>query len=171
MKLAVGNLPSNRLALTNKIYISPENLAQIQSYYDKNNVPVGKSILVTVDKHPYQVEGHPQVPNDQVALNGLQRRFMQLSLNAQVSITPFVPASNIALATLELAVDMLAKKKPDPKSKPKEFDTNRLAQAVLLVLEEQIMEVGRGTLPFQETRFGEIWNNQISQLVFVLLLF
>jgi hypothetical protein len=44
MKLAVGNLfalPSNRLALTNKVYyISQDNLDQIiGAYYTKNNVP------------------------------------------------------------------------------------------------------------------------------------
>ena len=143
MKLAVGNLPSNRLALTNKVYISQDNLSQIESYYTKNNVPVGKSMLVEVSGHPYQVEAHPQVPNDQVALNGLQRRFLQLSLSTPVKLNPFVPTSSLALATLELSIDMLAKKKPDPKAKPKEVDTTRLAQAVLLVLEEQIMEVGR----------------------------
>ena len=143
MKLAVGNLPSNRLALTNKIYLSQDNLGGIQSYYDKNNVPQGKSMLVEVAGHPYQVEAHPQVPNDQVALNGLQRRFLQLSLNTPVKLNPFVPTSNLALASLELAVDFLAKKKADPKAKPKEIDTDRLAQAALLVLEEQIMEPNR----------------------------
>jgi vesicle-fusing ATPase len=143
MKLAVGNLPSNRLALTNKVYISQENLSQIEGYYTKNNVPVGKSMLVEVSGHPYQVEAHPQVPNDQVALNGLQRRFLQLSLNTPVKLNPFVPASSLALAALEMSVDLLAKKKPDPKVKPKEMDTTRLAQAVLMVLEEQIMEPGR----------------------------
>lgn len=143
MKLSVGNLPSNRLALTNKVYISQDNLAQISSYYTKNNVPVGKSMLVEVSGHPYQVEAHPQVPNDQVALNGLQRRFLQLSLSTPVKLNPFVPTSNLALAALELTVDLLAKKKPDPKVKPKEMDTTRLAQAVLLILEEQVMELGR----------------------------
>ncbi len=143
MKLSVGNLPSNRLALTNKVYISDENLSQITSYYTKNNVPVGKSMLVEVSGHPYQVEAHPQVPNDQVALNGLQRRFLQLSLNTPVKLNPFVPSSSLALAALEMSVDMLTKKKPEPKAKPKEMDTTRLAQAVLLVLEEQIMEPGR----------------------------
>eukprot|EP00429_Kryptoperidinium_foliaceum_P039055 CAMPEP_0176171156 /NCGR_PEP_ID=MMETSP0120_2-20121206/87617_1 /TAXON_ID=160619 /ORGANISM="Kryptoperidinium foliaceum, Strain CCMP 1326" /LENGTH=746 /DNA_ID=CAMNT_0017508967 /DNA_START=135 /DNA_END=2371 /DNA_ORIENTATION=+ len=143
MKLNVGNLPSNRLALTNKVYISQENLSQISSYYAKNNVPVGKSMLVEVSGHPYQVEAHPQVPNDEVALNGLQRRFLQLSLSTPVKLNPFVPSSSLALATLELTVDMLAKKKPDPKAKPKEIDSTRLAQATLLVLEEQIMEPGR----------------------------
>jgi vesicle-fusing ATPase len=144
MKLAVGNLPSNRLALTNKIYISPDNLSQIAGYYEKNNVPVGKFMLITVNnKHPYQVEAHDQVPNDQVAFNGLQRRFLQLSLATSVSLTPFVPTHNIALATLELAVDTLAKKKADPKAKKRDLDTTRLAEAVLMNMEEQIMEPGR----------------------------
>ena len=144
MKLSVGNLPSNRLALTNKIYISPDNLSQIAGYYEKNNVPVGKFMLITVNnKHPYQVEAHDQVPNDQVAFNGLQRRFLQLSLATMVSLTPFVPTSNIALATLELAVDTLAKKKADPKAKKRDLDTTRLAEAVLMNMEEQIMEPGR----------------------------
>jgi len=143
MKLAVGNLPSNRLALTNKVYISQDNLTQIAAYYEKNNVATGKTMLVDVNGHPYQVEAHPQVPSDQVALNGLQRRYLQLSLNTQVSIAPFVPSSSIALAALEMTVDLLAKKKPDPKAKPKEIDTSRLAQTVLLILEEQMMEPGR----------------------------
>jgi len=153
MKLAVGNLPSNRLALTNKVYISQDNLDQIQGYYTKNNVPVGKSMLVEVGGHPYQVEAHPQVPNNEVALNGLQRRFLQLSLNTQVKLNPFVPSSSIALASLELAIDFLSKKKADPKSKPKEIETTRLAQAALLVLEEQVMEPGRTmALDFEGTK-------------------
>lgn len=153
MKLAVGNLPSNRLALTNKVYMNPENLGQIAAYYEKNNVVGGKTMLVDINDHPYQVEAHPQVPVEQVALNGLQRRFMQLSLSTQVSISPFVPSSSIALASLEMTVDMLAKKKPDPKSKPREIDTNRLASTVLLVLEEQIMEPGRVmALDFEGTK-------------------
>ena len=153
MKLAVGNLPSNRLALTNKIYISQDNVSQISAYYSKNNIPVGKSMLVEVNGHPYQVEAHPQVPNDEVALNGLHRRFLQLSLSTQVKLNPFVPSSSLALATLELTVDFLAKKKADPKAKPQLLDSTRLAQACLLILEEQIMEPGRSmAIDFEGTK-------------------
>ncbi|KAG7367550.1 vesicle-fusing ATPase [Nitzschia inconspicua] len=152
MKLAVGNLPSNRLAWTNKVYISQENLSGISSYYVKNNVPQGKSMLVEVHGHAYQVEAHPEVPNNEVALNGLQRRFLQLSLGTPVKLNPFVPTSNIALASLELGIDLL-KKSRDPKAKPKEIDTDRLAQATLLVLEEQIMEPNRVmALDFEGTK-------------------
>jgi vesicle-fusing ATPase len=144
MKLAVGSLPSNRLSYTNKIYISQDNVNGIAGYYEKNSIPVGKSMLVEVNGHPYQVEAHPQVPNDQVAMNGLQRRFLSLSLSTTIKLNPYVPSTNIALATLEISVDLLAKKKSsDPKAKPKEIDTDRLAQTVLTVLEEQIMEPKR----------------------------
>jgi vesicle-fusing ATPase len=160
MKLAVGNLPSNRLALTNKVYISQDNLDQIQGYYTKNDVPVGHSLLVEVNGHPYQVEAHPQVPNNEVALNGLQRRFLKLSLSTQVKLQPFVPSSGIALASLELTVDLLSKKKADPKAKPKEVDSDRLAQAALMVLEEQVMEPGRiMALDFEGTKLELVVKN------------
>lgn len=152
MKLEVVSLPENRLSLTNRVYISETNLGGISSYYVNNNIPRGKSLLIDVHGHPYQVEAHPQVQDGQVALNGLQRRYLQLSLGTKVKINPFVPSTNIALATLELAVDLLKKSK-DPKSKPKEMDTDRLAQATLLVLEEQIMEPNRVmALDFEGTK-------------------
>lgn len=153
MKLEVGGLPSNRLAYTNKIYISPDNSKSIGGYYQQHNIPVGKTMLVEVNGHPYQVEAHPQVPNNEVALNGLQRRFLNLSLSTTVSLKPFVPGPNLALATLEIAVDLLSKKKADPKAKPKEIDTDRLATIVLTVLEEQIMEPTRTmALDFEGTK-------------------
>lgn len=153
MKLEVGGLPSNRLAYTNKIYISPDNATNIDGFYKKNNIPVGKTMLVEINGHPYQVEAHPQVPNNEVALNGLQRRFLNLSLSTAVQIKPFSPGPNLALATLEIAVDSLSKKKTDPKAKPKEIDTDRLAATVLTVLEEQIMEPGRTmALDFEGTK-------------------
>jgi len=154
MKLEVGGLPSNRLAYTNKIYISPDNASSIAGYYEKNQIPVGKSMLVEVNGHPYQVDAHPQVPNNEVALNGLQRRFLNLSLATSVKINPFVPHTNLALATLDLSVDLLTKKKTaDPKAKPREIDTDRLATTVLTVLEEQIMEPKRTmALDFEGTK-------------------
>ena len=155
MKLVVGNLPKNSLAYTNRIYISPGNFDQIRGYYEKNNVPVGKTMLVNVNgKHPYQVEGQKDVPNDQVALNGLQRRFLQVSLNTMMVLDPYVPSSSIALTTVEYSVDLLQKKKPDPKSKPREIDTTRLAVTVLTTLDEQIMEKGRVlVVDFEGTKF------------------
>ena len=151
IKLQVGNLPSNRLALTNKIYISAENMQQVAGFYAKGNVPPLNSSrskdachLVLVNGRPYAVEGHPQVPNDQVALNGLQRRTAKLSLATTVTIQTYQPYPPTPLATLEISVDLLSKtSKPNPKAKPREVDTDSLAKTVLLVLEEQVLTVGQ----------------------------
>lgn len=147
LKLLVGNLPSNRLALTNKIYISQDNITKMGQFYSNHNIPplpgTSSTFLVIVnDSHPYAVEGHADIPNDQVAFNGLQRRFANLSLQASVTMTPIKPYPPIALSALELKVDTLAKTKgPPPKnSKPKEYDTDRLAETIFLILEGQVLE-------------------------------
>ena len=136
LKLAVGNLPSNRLALTNKVYVSPATLLDLGVRQDK------KHPLVRVGPHPYMLEAHPQVEDGQIALNGLQRRYMQLSLGTPVSVKYFRPPANFELATIEFAVDLLAKKTA-AKGKPRELDTNRLANDVMLNYEEQPFEPGR----------------------------
>lgn len=119
LKLQVGNLPSNRLALTNKIYISTENMTQMASFYAKHDVAAlsGSSAdnachLVSLNGMPFAVEGHAQVPNEQVAMNGLQRRVAKLSLATAVTLQPLVPYPPAPLASIVFAVDTLAKSKP-----------------------------------------------------------
>jgi len=75
-------------------------------------------------------------------MNGLHRRFAQLSLSTKLEVRAFVPPPNFALATLELTVDLLAKRSAG-RGPPKEIDTERLASDVLLNYEGQIMEPGR----------------------------
>lgn len=161
VKLQVGNLPSNRLALTNKIYISPANFAHIAEFYAHHKVaPVsgGAHLVLLNGQHPYAVEGHVQVEGDVAALNGLQRRFAKLSLAAPVTLVPLQPYPPSPLAALELSVDTLAKSKAAPsaggkKAKPKEIDSDRLAQTVLMVLEDQALEVGQvAALDFEGTK-------------------
>ena len=158
LKLQVGNLPTNRLALTNKIYISTENMQQMAQFYAKHNVESLNSsnsggsachLVLLNGKHPYAVEGHPAVPNEQVAMNGLQRRFARLSLATAITLQPLQPYPPAPLAMLEFAVDTLSKSASKTAAsggkapKPKELDSDRLAQTCLLLLEEQVLEVGQ----------------------------
>jgi vesicle-fusing ATPase len=150
IKLQVGNLPSNRLALTNKIYISNSAHAQIAAVYQQHGVKdvggsgSGSAHLVLLNGNlPYAVEGHGDIVDGQVALNGLQRRYARLSIAAPVSLTPLLPTP-APLASLQFSVDTLSKTKTDPKSnKPREMDTNRLQQTVLLILEGQVLKTGQ----------------------------
>mmetsp|Transcript_13318 Transcript_13318/g.25262 ORF Transcript_13318/g.25262 Transcript_13318/m.25262 type:complete len:759 (+) Transcript_13318:150-2426(+) len=153
VKFQVGNLPSNRLALTNKIYISPNNAAQINSFYQGQGMemPASGYSVILDGLHPYTIEGHPQIPDDTVALNGLQRRFAKLSIAATVTLTPLLQPPQVS--TITLHVDTLSKAKRDPKAKPHEVDTDRLAQTVMLVLEGQVLGVAQSmAIDFEGTK-------------------
>jgi vesicle-fusing ATPase len=142
LKLQVGNLPSNRLALTNKIYISNSAFGQIASFYQQEQVQGHNHLVLLNGSLPYAVEGHAEILDGQVALNGLQRRYARLSIAAPVTLTPLLPTP-APLASLQFSVDTLSKTKADPKSKPREMDTNRLLQTVLLILEGQVLKTGQ----------------------------
>ena len=138
--LQVGNLPSNRLALTNRVYLSPSIYGHLIEALGPEASAQG-SPLVLVGPHPYVAEGNAAVPDDKIALNGLQRRFAQLSLANKVEVRPFRPPPNFALATMEIQVDLLQKKSVG--RTPLEIDTDRLASDFLLNYEGQVFEVGQ----------------------------
>lgn len=138
--LQVGNLPSNRLALTNRIYLSPK----IHGYLieaQPSNANYGP--LVSVGPHVYVAEGNKDVPDDKIGLNGLQRRFAQLSLANKVEVRPFVVPATFALATLEICVDLLKKPPSGERGVPREVDTDRLSSDFLLNYEGHVFEKGQ----------------------------
>ena len=131
-------MPSNRLALTNRVYLSPTIFQfLLEAIGDPSALP-----LVAVGPHAYIAESNPDVPEDKIALNGLQRRFAQLSLANKVEVRPFHPPVNYALAAMEVHVDLLMKKSSGG-GKPREIDTDRLAADFLMNFEGQVFEVGQ----------------------------
>ena len=161
--LQVGNLPSNRFALTNKVYLSPK----VYNYLVEAQGPeVGSTNgpLITVGQHVYIAEGNPAVPDDKIALNGLQRRYAQLSLANRVEVRPFAPPPNYALATLEIEVDLLSKKSTAPNATPREIDTDRLASDFLLNYEGHVFELGQTlAMDFEGTKM-ELKINELNQM-------
>lgn len=107
-------------------------------------------------------ESNPDVPEDKVALNGLQRRFAQLSLANKVEVRPFRVPANYALAAMEVNVDLLAKKSLG--GKPREIDTDRLAADFLMNFEGQVFEVGQVlAMDFEGTKL-ELSVGSVSQM-------
>mmetsp|Transcript_20686 Transcript_20686/g.43183 ORF Transcript_20686/g.43183 Transcript_20686/m.43183 type:complete len:759 (+) Transcript_20686:106-2382(+) len=139
--LQVGNLPSNRLALTNRVYLSPELYGKVVEAQGPGKIGAGP--LISVNQHIYVAEANAAVPDDKIALNGLQRRFAQLSLANRVEVRTFSPPPNYALATLEIEVDLLQKKTAAPGSPPREINTDRLASDFLMNYEGMVFEVGQ----------------------------
>ncbi len=121
--LQVANLPSNRLALTNKVYLNPRTLHGLFTS------PETSAFIVSVDSHPYIADAHPSVEPDQIALNGLQRRHAQFSLAARVEVFVYNPSPELILSSLEISVDLLSKK--STASRARELDTDRLMEDVI----------------------------------------
>jgi vesicle-fusing ATPase len=156
--LLVGNLPNNKLALTNKIFCHTSVYDALVALYTKHNVPPvtagSKAYPILLNgKHPYIVEGRPDVEPNQLAFNGLQRRFAQLSLAQTVTMVPLQPYPPKPLASLEIIVNTLASPKA-PVKKPKDIDSDRLLGAVITVLEGFVIETGQSAaLDFEGTKF------------------
>ena len=165
LSLKVGNLPSNRLALTNKIYVSPDTYSQIAGFYREHSIEgIGSSAhLVLINGHPYAVEAYPQgIADDEVGLNSLHRKFGKFSIGQPITLTltkPFPP-----LAAIEFTVDTLGKKAVDPKAKKREIDVDHLAPAVLLILEYQTLQVGQCmAIDFEGSKY-ELCVKHVDQL-------
>jgi len=136
MHLNVGNLPENRLALTNKVYLSASTL---QKLFPTKSNSKGLPPLVYVDSHAYAACAHKGISDNIIALNGLHRRYCQLALNASVEVKPFEAPKT--LASIEFSVDLLAKKVT--RGGAIDIDTDRLKNGVLLEYEGQVFETGR----------------------------
>jgi vesicle-fusing ATPase len=166
--LQVGNLPSNRLALTNKVYLYPKVHGYlVEAAASKSSAPLSYGgPLVSVGPHVYVSEGHPSVPDDKIALNGLQRRFAQLSLANRVEVRPAPPGAIAPLATMDIGVDTLKKSSSgDHHAKggapPREVDTDRLVSDFLLNYEGHVFERGQTlAMDFE----GTMMEMQISKM-------
>mmetsp|Transcript_19453 Transcript_19453/g.27726 ORF Transcript_19453/g.27726 Transcript_19453/m.27726 type:complete len:748 (+) Transcript_19453:63-2306(+) len=137
--LQVGNLPSNRLALTNRVYVSPSCLKVLLAHSSSLEQASSNNMLLTVGNCPYMADAHPSVPDDTVALNGLHRRFLSLTLGARVEVSAFQTPPNFALSSLHIAVDLLAKRPSG--SGAKVIDADRLATDFLNAFEGQVFQV------------------------------
>jgi vesicle-fusing ATPase len=169
--LQVGNLPSNRLALTNKVYLNPSTL---QSLFSNN--PESTSIfLVTVASHPYLADAHQGVAPDQVALNGLQRRHAQFSLATRVEVKRYRSPPEAILSALEISVDLLSKKSSTSGHKPREIDTDRLMDDFINNYVHQMVQPGQVlAMDFEGTKIeltiskldflSENYNHAIGQI-------
>lgn len=160
--LQVGNMPSNRLALTNRVYLSPTIYGFLLEALGPQASTAGPP-LVLVGPHAYVAEANADVPQDKVALNGLQRRFAQLSLANKVEVRPFRPPPGYALATMDVDVDLLMKKSAGGGA-PREIDTDRLASDFLLNFEGQVFEVGQTlAMDFEGTKL-ELTITAVNQM-------
>ena len=133
--LSVGNLPSNRLALTNRVYISPTNYNLLSSTATAAAAQQANCILITVDEIPYTATAHASIDDQTIGMNGLQRRSSRLAVSTKVAVQGLEVPTGFALGSITFGVNLLSKRQGAAK---KELDTDKLAQEVLLNYEGQV---------------------------------
>lgn len=104
--LKATKLPNDDLALTNKVYLSPEDAKKLKTgTSDLGQFCEVKGFVFTFDEHK-------GIANGFIGFSSIQRRFVQLSLNEPLEITAFVPKlETIYLSRTVVDVDFLVKAK------------------------------------------------------------
>ena len=97
-------MPSNCLTLTNCVYLS---LSIHAFLFDALRPESNGPPLVLMGPHAYVAEASADVPKDTIALNGLQRRFAQLSLANKVEVRPCLTGCDILLANHSFFASLL----------------------------------------------------------------
>jgi len=105
LPLKVAKLPSESLALTNKVYINPADAKLLKK-------PEALGNYVLVKDFVFTFEEHDKIEKGLIGFNGIHRRFALLSLNETVDAVLYnPPADSIYLGVLTLEVDFLQKTK------------------------------------------------------------
>ena len=106
--LQVANLPENRLAFNNRVYLSPHNLAALKAAMPPESS--GSLPLITVGPHPYAADAHP---------GGSRNAFYQMCRGTSQSncrAHAFATAIDALRSTIPLGRDERSKKDDDSAS-------------------------------------------------------
>uniref|UniRef100_M1CWU4 Vesicle-fusing ATPase n=1 Tax=Solanum tuberosum TaxID=4113 RepID=M1CWU4_SOLTU len=99
----VTTTPAKDLAYTNCAYCSPTDLRNFP-------VPGSKfSYALIADAFVLTLTAHDAIPNGQLGLNAIQRRYAKLSTGDAISVSRFVPTENFNLALLTLDLEFVKK--------------------------------------------------------------
>jgi len=113
LTLKVNKLPADELALTNKVFVCPEDFKALKT---------GPGDYVLIKDFVFTVDEHKSVPKGNIGLSSVQRRFVLVSLNEPLDVAPYVATGDtIYISSLNLEVDYLSKNKKGDEIKADEL--------------------------------------------------
>ena len=138
--LTVVNCPSQDLAITNKVFASPETVQRIGSGY------------VEVSGLVYKVEGHPSIAEGCLALNTVQRRNLRVSSGDVLDVAPFfLNAQEQEAESFVVDVQFFTMKK----GREETLDAVKLSERVKNMFKDQVFTVGqRVALSYIDTNYA-----------------
>jgi len=107
----VCNLPNPKLAFSNRVYISVAAFASLSGTDASFPVPdpVVNVMLFGTDL-VFMASPHPQLKQEELAMNSQQRKCGNFTLGQQLQASPFTPTSKEALCGITLSADLFGKK-------------------------------------------------------------
>jgi len=99
-KRKAGKTPQKDLAWTNKVYCHIEDRL----------LQTGRPAFVQCGDYYFMIEAHAAVPPRTLAFNGIQRKFLEATLNLDIDVRPFVP-KNIEAYSMKLELSKIDSKR------------------------------------------------------------
>ncbi|XP_047311243.1 vesicle-fusing ATPase [Impatiens glandulifera] len=149
--MIVTNTPAKDLAYTNCAYCSPSDF--------RNFLVSGTKLAfaLVADAFVLSICSNDGVPNGQIGLNAIQRRYARVSTGDPVSVTRFTPPEEFTLALLTLELEFVKKG-----TKEEQVDAAHLSQQIRKRFNNQIMTTGQ-KVTFEYQGSGYIFTvNQTS---------
>eukprot|EP00741_Cyanophora_paradoxa_P012054 tig00020592_g11649.t1 len=101
LSMEVSSCPSQDLALSNMVFLHPDDFASLS--------PNGEKVYVMLNGFVYTAAGNSGVGTGKVALNGVQRRITRTSGGDAVTLETFTPDSMITSVTYEVDLNLKVK--------------------------------------------------------------
>jgi vesicle-fusing ATPase len=142
VELKVASCPNPKLGWTNKVYLCQDNFNLLKKDFEKL---IGKStssdsINVNVGNLVFMCSANEEVGKYEIGLNQFQRKSGNFTLNQTVQISIFPQSVDVALAGMNLGIDILAKGTNSPKL---EIDVEELSNSLKQQFILQIFSVGQ----------------------------
>jgi len=127
MKFEVGKCPTDEDTFTNCLIVNPKDARQLDERFDDTYMRRTYVQVTFNGKHfIFAISASPKMTVRNLGLNGMQRKWIGVSLYTEVEVTPY-PQNNMSyLATLSLEVDFLQKNKTTTTA----YETDKMAEEV-----------------------------------------
>lgn len=142
IELRIGSCPNPKYNWSNRAYVSKDIFAKFKQFLLAEGGKVNESdpfLNVSLDGWVFHVSPTDEVNGNEIGLNALQRKCGSFILNQAVHSKLFVPTSEVALAGMTLAIDLI-KKSTQPKL---ELDCDELASNFKIQFGGQVFSINQ----------------------------
>lgn len=136
IQLAVSKGLSDKLALTNLVYLNPDDAAYLSTPERVTMLP--QPNYCVVKDLVYSFAAMKEVPKGEISMNNSQRSGSNVALGDRIPVEPWLPKEKaLYLGSVKLEVDFLLKSRPAGDA----FDVGRMQEALLKGFQFQVLAV------------------------------